>query len=215
VITKDFIVDFLKQPTWPGKLTRTDVKGFCASTVSLVKETLLVKGRAGGFLGLLCKDGTRNPFVDKAIRVMSGFQSASSRTARFLALSGLAGLGPGSTPSGDDFVTGVLLGDEALRLLSSTGAETVAGSPEPMIPWPKKREDLWIALDRTNDAGKTLLWQALQGRFPKYLIEALQAVSHAKGKQEIADAVEKAVGRGATSGTDALTGFLFSMEGRL
>jgi hypothetical protein len=43
----------------------------------------------------------------------------------------------------------------------------------------------------------------------------VRTVSDAGGKQEIVDAVEKAVSCGATSGTDALTGFLFSMEGRL
>ena len=84
-----------------------------------------------------------------------------------------------------------------------------------MIPWSMGKEDLWVAMNRTNDAGKTLLWQALQGHFPGYLIEAVRSVSDAEGKQEIVDAVERAVGRGATSGTDALTGFLFSVEGRL
>ena len=60
-----------------------------------------------------------------------------------------------------------------------------------------------------------MLWQALQGRFPNYLIETLRSVSDAGGKQDIVNAVEKAVGRGATSGTDALAGFLYSMEGRV
>jgi hypothetical protein len=72
---------------------------------------------------------------------------------------------------------------------------------------------LGLPVDTTNDAGKTLLWQALHGRFPSYLIEAVRSVSDARGKQEIADAVERAVTQGATSGTDALTGFLFSVEG--
>ena len=48
------------------------------------------------------------------------------------------------------------------------------------------------------------MWQALQGHFPEYLIEAVRSVSDAEGKQKIVDAVERAVGRGATSGTDAL-----------
>jgi hypothetical protein len=84
-----------------------------------------------------------------------------------------------------------------------------------MVAWAVGKQDLRIAINRTNDAGKTLLWQALHRHFPGYLIETLRSVSDAKGEREISDAVEQAVGHGATSGTDALTGFLFSMEGRL
>jgi hypothetical protein len=97
----------------------------------------------------------------------------------------------------------VLLGEEA---------KAVAANRRPVIAWSKGREDLRVALNRTSDAGKTLLWQALQGRFPSYLIKTVRAVSRAKGRAEIDDAVERAVRRGATSGTDALTGFVFSLE---
>ena len=86
-----------------------------------------MKGRDGGFLGLLRRDEANNPFVDKAMKVLSGIQSAPSRAARLKVLSGLVGLGPGSTPSGDDFIAGVLLGEETLRLLLSTEAKAVAG----------------------------------------------------------------------------------------
>jgi hypothetical protein len=68
-------------------------------------------------------------------------------------------------------------------------------------------------MDRTNDAGKTLLWQALQGHFPEYLIETVRSVSNAQSKQEIVEAVERAVSHGATSGTDALVGLVFGFEG--
>jgi hypothetical protein len=215
VTMEDFIVDLLDRPTWQGKLTPRDVKGFSALRVSLVRDALLLKGRDGGFLGLLRKDGKDNPFVERAVEVMKRVQSAPSRAAGFKSLSGLIGLGPGSTPSGDDFTAGVLLGEEALRLLLSTEAKAVADSLEPMIPWPEEKENLRVAMNRTNDAGRTLLWQALQGHFPRYLIETVRSVSDAKGKQDIEDAVERAVARGATSGTDALTGFVFATEGRL
>ena len=215
LVTKEFVVDFLGRPTWQGSLTRNDVKGFRASKVPLAKEALLLKGRDGGFLGLLRRDEANNPFVDRAMKVLRGIQGAPSRDHRFKVLSGLVGLGPGSTPSGDDFIAGVLLGQETLRVLLSIEEKAVAASLDPMIPCSTEKEALWVAINRTNDAGKTLLWQALQGHFPGYLIEAVRSVSDAEGKQDIEDAVERAVGRGATSGTDALTGFLFSIEGRL
>ena len=215
VIMEDFVVDFLGRPTWQGKITLGDVKGFCASRVTLLKESLLLKGRDGGFLGLLRGGQPNNPFMARAMDLLRGDRSAASRSVRLDALSSLVGLGPGSTPSGDDFVAGVLLGEEALRLLPSTEAKAVADNLEPMIPWSEEKEDLWIAVNRTTDAGKTLLWQALHGQFPNFLIETIRCVSAAKGKQEIAEAVDSAVACGATSGTDALTGFVFCMETRI
>jgi hypothetical protein len=191
------------------------MKGLRASKISIVKEALVGKGRDGGFLGLLRKGGAKNPFVDKAVKVLSKIRSAPSRAAGFKVLSGLVGLGPGSTPSGDDFIVGVLLAEETLRLLLSAEEKAVAAGPDPMLPCSAEKEELWAAMNRTNDAGRTLLWQALQGHFPAYLIETLRSISDAKGKQEIVDAVERAVGRGATSGTDALVGLVLSMEGRL
>ena len=215
LVTEDFVVDLLGRPTWQGELTWKDVKALSASTVPLLREALLLKGRDGGLLGVLRGDEPNNPFVALAMKVLSEVQSAPSRAIRHKALFGLVGLGPGSTPSGDDFIVGLLLGEEALRVLRSKGAKEVADRRNAMIPWAKEKEGLWVAMDRTNDAGKTLLWQALQGRFPNYLIETLRSVADARGTQEVGDAVERAVSCGATSGTDALTGFLFSMEGRL
>jgi hypothetical protein len=215
LVAEDFVVDFLGRPTWHGKITLRDVKGFCAPKVSLLKGSLLLKGKDGGFLGLLRGGEPDNSFVARAMKVLKGDRSATHRAVRRKVLSGLVGLGPGSTPSGDDFIAGALLGETALRLLLSTEAKAVADSLEPMIPCFKENEDLWMTMNRTTDAGKTLLWQALQGHFPNYLIETVRSVSDAEGKQEIADAVERAVARGATSGTDAMTGFVFSIEGKI
>jgi len=215
LVAGDFVVGLLGRPTWEGELTRKDVKGWSASTVPLLREALLLKGRDGGLLGVLRGGEPNNPFVTSAMKVLSEVRSAPSRAVRHKALFGLVGLGPGSTPSGDDFIAGVLLGEEALRVLRSKGAKEVADRRNAMIPWAKEKEGLWGAMDRTSDAGKTLLWQALQGRFPNFLMEGLRFAANARGTQEVVDAVEKAVSCGATSGTDALTGFLFSMEGGL
>ena len=212
LVTEGLVVDLLGRPAWQGELTLRDVDGWNASTVPLLRKALLLKGRDGGLLGVLRGGEPRNPFVARAVKALSEVQRAPSRTVGREALSGLVGLGPGSTPSGDDFIAGVLLGGEVLRLLRRKEAKAVADRRETMIPWAMVKEGTRVAMDRTNDAGKTLLWQALQGRFPNYLIETVRSVSEARGSRDIADAVERAVGRGATSGTDALTGLLFSLE---
>jgi len=204
LVAEDVVVVLLGRPTWQGTLTREHVNGLSVWKLSPLKEALLMKGRDGGFLGLLRRDQTDNPFVKKA---REGLQHRT--------LSSLVGLGPGATPSGDDFITGVLLGEETLKLVPAAEAKAVAGNQGSMIPWLLEKQDLWAALNRTNDAGKTLLWQALQGHFPGYLIEMLRSVSDAEGQEEVATAVGISVRCGETSGTDALTGFLFAMEGRL
>ena len=204
LVTEDVVVVLLGQPTWQGTLTREHVKGFRESKVSLLKKALLMKGKDGGFLGLLRNEETDNPFLGKAREVL-----------RHEVLSDLVGLGPGSTPSGDDFLTGVLLGEQLLSLVPVAEAKGVAGNQKTVIPWPLKKQDLWAALNRTNDAGKTLLWLALQGHFPGYLIDMLRSVSDAEGQEQVAMAVERSLRCGETSGTDALTGFLLFVEGRL
>jgi hypothetical protein len=215
LVMEDLIVDLTGQPVWQGSLTRRDVKGLSASKVALVKENLLLKGRDGGFLGLLRGGEPEDPFAQKAMKVLRQPQRSRSLASGPMGLSGLVGLGPGSTPSGDDFISGVLLGEEALRHSLSREAKAVAGSQKTMVAWDVTKEDLPGAINRTSDAGKTLLWQALHGHFPAYLIETLRAISEAKGREEIMHAVATAVSRGATSGTDALTGFVYYMEGRL
>ncbi|MGE5841763.1 MAG: DUF2877 domain-containing protein [Deltaproteobacteria bacterium] len=215
LITEDFVVDLRGRPTWQGTITLEDVKGFDVSKISPLREALRLKGKDGGFFGVLCDGETGNPFVRKAREVLSKVRNAASRAEGLSFLSDLVGLGPGSTPSGDDFISGVLLGEETLKRLLSPEVKAIADTRGPVIPCPSENEGLWVAVNKTNDAGRTLLWQALQGRFPNYLIQALRSVSESKSKQEIAEAVERAANRGATSGTDALTGFLFSVEGRL
>jgi hypothetical protein len=215
LVMGDFIVDLTGQPIWQGTLNRRDVKGLNASKVALLKEALLLNGRDGGFLELLRTGEPENPFAQRAMKVLGEPRRAPSLASGPVILSRLVGLGPGSTPSGDDFISGVMLGEEALRLSLPAEAKAVAGSQEAMVAWDVAKGELRAAIKKTNDAGKTLLWQALHGHFPAYLIETLRAVSEAKGRKEIVHAVSAAVSRGATSGTDALTGFVYRMEGRL
>ena len=204
MVAKDVAVVLLGRPTWQGKLLRAHVKGLSAWKLSLLKRALLIKARDGGLLGLLRTDQRGNPFVEKARQGL-----------RHTTLSSLVGLGPGSTPSGDDFITGVLLGEEALKQGPAAGAKAVAENQKTVIPWPLEKEALGAALNRTNDAGKTLLWQALQGNFPGYLIEMLRSLSAAEGPEDVARVVERSVSCGETSGADALTGFLLFLQGRL
>ena len=102
----------------------------------------------------------------------------------------LVGCGPGLTPSGDDFLTGAL----------------VASSQSDY-----SRSRIERALPGTSAPGRTLLWMALQGQFPAYLVEFIDDVLAADSREAVSAAVRTACAHGETSGTDALAGFCWQM----
>jgi len=105
----------------------------------------------------------------------------------------VVGLGPGSTPAGDDYIAGYLCAADAL-----------AGTPGEAEP--RLREAVAGQLGRTSAAGRSLLLGALAGAPPAYLARlALACVSG--DRDAIREAARHALGRGASSGWDALDGF--------
>jgi hypothetical protein len=110
---------------------------------------------------------------------------------------GLVGLGPGLTPSGDDFLVGLLAGLEAIgHPARATIAAAVAG----------------VAPSRTTPIGAWVLRHAARGSFPERLHDALIAL--ARGDEAaIRDAIERAMAYGATSGADTLVGLFAGLDG--
>ncbi len=118
----------------------------------------------------------------------------------------LVGLGPGFTPSGDDFAAGVLLA----RTLTGTGID------------PAEREAIRSRLPGTAPGGRSLLLGAVDGRFPDYLVrfsmmlkQACAADPEAGRAAVVADAVRAAVAHGETSGSDSLAGLLYALGGAM
>jgi hypothetical protein len=104
----------------------------------------------------------------------------------------LVGCGPGLTPAGDDFLTGAILASS--------------------IPLFLDRIRLEQLLQGTTPAGRTLLWMAVQGRFPAYVVRFIDAIVEAEDSvKAITRAVRAACTHGATSGTDMLAGFCWQM----
>lgn len=107
----------------------------------------------------------------------------------------LAGFGPGTTPAGDDFISGFLLA----RRLTEELAENTSKIPADCFP-------------RTTAAGRALLLGSAAGVFPAHLAglgTALAASCTAENLTGLNQAVERTLSHGATSGSDALLGFLF------
>jgi hypothetical protein len=105
----------------------------------------------------------------------------------------LVGCGPGLTPAGDDFLAGAIL-----------------ASPASFVHGDARFER---RLPGTTSPGRTLLWMALQGRFPAYLVDFIDtAVTASASRDAIRSAVRAACAHGETSGTDALAGFCWQRE---
>lgn len=212
LLLNGFCIDFAASDLWESGPAWERVPGFLPSRISILEEALLLRGRRGGLLGLIHSSAEQNPFVDRASQALRRILNKARKDSSIEDLSQLVGLGPGLTPSGDDFIAGVLLGEEILSVLAASPKGARSMAQQAIIPLKVNKRDMWECLSRTNDAGKTLLFQTLQGHFPCYLIEAAKGVGGADKLEEMADAVGRAVSHGETSGTDALVGFLFYLK---
>jgi hypothetical protein len=214
-----FCIDFDQDRPWEATLASRDVHGFCLSKTAIFREALLQQGKRGGLLGLIRAGKEQNPFVRKAAGILRRGVQQTSDGSTVTGLSRLVGLGPGLTPSGDDFIAGFLLGEEILALLRVAQDTGGGGTDQPVIPLKTNKGELWQRLSKTNDGGRTLLYQTLLGYFPKYLLSVAKNVGKAQTSKDMADAVGRAVSHGETSGTDALVGLWFylnaSVNGRI
>ncbi len=123
----------------------------------------------------------------------------------------LVGFGPGSTPSGDDYLAGFLAGRDLLE-----------GGPG--LAQAALRVGLLPRLERTTPAGRALLKGGLEGVPPAYLVELTLAAatwltarhSERQGQagNRLSEAANNALGHGATSGEDALCGFMYALSRR-
>ena len=105
----------------------------------------------------------------------------------------LIGLGHGTTPSGDDFLSGLLAG------LDFSGAgdlskELVEGLPDPA--------------GLTTHIGARQLLQAYQGRH----LEAMAQLLLGDSPEKVREAAQQIVGIGASSGRDLLRGVLLALD---
>jgi hypothetical protein len=189
---------------WDGSLRASDVRGLALHRTDTLARLLCRHGRAGGMLGLYAGETATSPLLwPTIVSLRTEAERPQDRLSR------LVGCGIGLTPSGDDFLTGVLLADCMVMY---------AGSASRV---PIDRQEIAAALERTSTAGRTLLWQALQGAFPAYLLALVgwfsgaQAVSVASLDSDEADfepCLVRMLEHGHTSGTDAVVGFLWYLE---
>ncbi len=199
IAAADLFVNLNGAIPWSGAVT-ADLKGFSINNIEAFKEVLVKRGKPGGLLGLL-KENEENIFTGRCTRILEHLIIRKTEEDSFLlqGLGALIGLGPGLTPSGDDFLTGIILGEE---ILSRTNSKYGA-----MHSLHIDKEEVAEALQKTNPPGRTLLWQALKGHFPAYLLKLAVGVTYTNKRERIENIALEAVRHGETSGTDSAVGF--------
>ncbi|MCD6121921.1 MAG: DUF2877 domain-containing protein [Spirochaetales bacterium] len=199
-------INFGNAQMWEGLIKPEGYK-LEARIKTLLEEALIKYGKRGGLFGVIDSNSSLNIFEKKALDVLiKALESSSPECASgspFLyGISGLVGLGAGFTPSGDDFISGAILGEElAVKTLSSVETE---GNKVPSID----RMSIERTLKKTSYGGRTLLWQILRNRFPFYMVKFAGSLL-TNDPREITASVSRTVSHGETSGTDFLTGFLW------
>jgi hypothetical protein len=199
VIINALCIDLRHGRPWDGMIALEGLEGFIVHKLPLVKQALLSEGREEGLLGIIGTSYSSDAFLRRSLRVLNRIKFTGNEQRKISGLSPLIGLGKGLTPSGDDFIAGILLGEQILGGFPSLRGKT----------YRIDKEEVREALGKTNDAGRTLLYLALRGHFPFYLREVVQQASIAKDYEQMREAVSAAVMHGGTSGTDALTGLVW------
>jgi hypothetical protein len=108
----------------------------------------------------------------------------------------LVGLGIGLTPSGDDYLVGLLASLEATGDPIHQGLASAIGEG---------------ARDRTTPIGVAMLGHATRGQFSERVHDVLTGLADGRIRA-VAEPIERAMAYGATSGADTLVGLLCGLE---
>jgi hypothetical protein len=106
---------------------------------------------------------------------------------------GLIGFGEGLTPSGDDFLVGLIA---SLHFLGDSRFEHFLK---------KIKEAVELGKERTTFISRKFLEYACQGRFPETVLNLIEAILFGD-KEEVKEANKRCLDFGATSGRDTLLG---------
>ena len=152
------------------------------------------EGQMGGWLDL-ASDCVRE--VVRALR---------ARDCTSLLVSGrtLLGLGEGLTPSGDDFLGGVLFG---LR------QQEYADFDETWIDWDVVRDWVADAATLTNRISHAILSDLAEGHGPEPLHDLARETLCGRSREVVAEHAERVIRIGNTSGWDLLAGFSAALLG--
>src|SRR5882724_11163810 len=162
------------------------------------RKTLRLYGRVGGF-DQLPDAQTIGSTVHQALAGRDAVQMLEATRH-------LIGLGPGLTPSGDDFLVGCLRGLWLIRSNAPGAGQTLD----------RLRDALLHDLDaRTTRVGAEFIRYALEGAFAEILDRAALALLAPAHPQVVQTAITRLLAQGETSGTDTMLGLVTCLEALL
>ena len=181
-------------------------RGATASAMALheLRATLIERGPEQGFAPLLAAPARARTLIERAFaaRISHTLPLLARATERrdipaVVAAAGrLVGLGPGLTPSGDDFIAGYLG-----ALWSRAGFDRGIDAMLPSLA--AALAPLFL---RTHAISRQMLDDAAQGRFAERLIDVTRTIARAR---DVRAASARALASGHSSGADTLCGLLF------
>lgn len=203
------IVDLSGASEWRCPLPSVSVQSEATQrTLTGLRRILQNHPSTGGFAPLLVGTEPPSSAFDLALqrrlaRALPALQEAANQSdpaAAVQALAQLIGLGPGLTPSGDDFIVGYLA-----ALHSSRACEAGVGLLLTALAAPVER----LAAG-TNLISRQFIRNALEGAFSEALGDLLSAIAH-QDEARVLTFASQVLAMGHSSGADALAGLLFGL----
>jgi len=210
---RHLIIDFSNAARWfPKTFETTQMRAECIEANLSTLENALLRVKGGDGLAGVARHMARLPYVSESVglnhysrkalpilgRVMFLWKSGQLLEA-IVESGGLLGLGPGLTPSGDDFLLGMMAALQKLRHVFPALGPRLRLVNNYMCS---------CQLNSTNEISAAFLRQAQAGLFPEKLIDLIVSLvrSPIRDTSSLLNDLSKL---GATSGTDMATGLLF------
>ncbi|MGH8070852.1 MAG: DUF2877 domain-containing protein [Candidatus Entotheonellia bacterium] len=169
--------------------------GIAPEAVRMAWQVLRTHGRPGGF--------ERLPGIHALVTMIQQALADSDDAQMIEAARGFIGLGPGLTPSGDDFLVGCLRGLWLIR-------RNERATRQRRKRW---RTALLPDLDEcTTRVGAEFIRYAIHGAFAEVLDQAALSLLIPSHPQMVPSAVGRLLTQGETSGTDTALGLLRCLE---
>lgn len=171
-----------------------------AAKLGAMKALLRREGRPGGMLGARAIDGPFAVMASRSLqhearRLSAALCCGDSQLAGVHARA-IVGLGPGLTPSGDDFLLGVLT---VLNVPGHPGKQHL----------PALTQAILGAIGSTNEISFAMLSRALVGAAPERVVGLIEAIVRGAGSDLIVS-LRRVLEIGSCSGTDIACGVLMA-----
>ena len=196
-------IDLSSARVWRSEIAAVRITA-CGDALRQVRSTVCTRVDLHGFARVLLAFRPADSAIEAALEArlsstlpeLAQATAAHDGTAVAHIAARLVGLGPGLTPSGDDFLTGYLA---ALWSGAAVESGIVTLLKRLNAPFP-------ALLPGTNVISRQMLRDAMHGRFAEHLVNLVDAVAHAR---DVAGATVRVLETGHSSGADTVCGLLF------